>query len=163
MKIAFIVLGILAVVLASWALVNYLLQKRRQETAQRDGVVVYATVISMAPVAGWLKQLDLKKIVLRLQEPNDPAPREVVLQTRLAPGQRIVVGMKFAVVVDPKSPKRVYPAGPEAAKRLILTGSREERRQMKAQAAGRRPPAQRVVREPGSGSGPIPGMREKRR
>ena len=63
------------------------------------------------------------------------------------------------MVVDPKDPKRIYPANPEAAKRIQITGSREERRQMKAVAAGKRPGAQRITRSPG----PIPGIREKRR
>ncbi len=159
MKIFWIVLAVLAVMFAAWALVNYLLQRRRQNTAQADGVVVYATVLSIEPVGGWMKQLDLKKIVLRLQEPGEASPREVTLRTRTQPGQKITPGIRLAVVVDPKNPKRIYPAGPEAAKRIVITGSREERRQMKAVAAGKRPNAQRVTRAPG----PMPGIREKRR
>ena len=159
MKIFWIVLAVLAVMVATWALVNYLLQRRRGEIAQRDGVVVYATVLSIEPVGGWMKQLELKKIVLRLQEPGEALPREVTLRSRTQPGQKITPGIRLAVVVDPKDPKRIYPAGPDAAKRIVITGSREERRQMKAVAAGKRPSAQRVTRAPG----PMPGIREKRR
>ncbi len=158
-KVFWIVLAMLVLALASWSGVNYLLQKRRQDEAQRDGVVVYATVLSIEPVTGWARQLELKKIVLRVQEPGVPQSREVTLRSRTAPGQKIVPGVKLAVVVDPKDPKRIYPANPEAAKRIQITGSREERRQMKAVAAGKRPGAQRVTRNPG----PMPGIREKRR
>ena len=154
-----IVLAVLALGLLSWAGVNYLLQKRRQDEAQRNGVVVYATVLSIEPVGGWAKQLELKKIVLRVQEPGAAQSRELTLRSRTAPGQKITPGVKLAVVVDPKDPKRIYPANPEAAKRIQITGSREERRQMKAVAAGKRPGAQRITRSPG----PIPGIREKRR
>lgn len=159
MKIFWIILAVIAIAVATWALVNYLLQRRRQETAQRDGVVVYATVLSIEAVGGWMKQLDLKKIVLRLQEPGLTSPREVTLRTRTQAGPRITPGIKLAVAVDPKDPKRIYPAGPDAAKRIVMTGSREERRQMKAVAAGKRPGMQRITRAPG----PMPGVREKRR
>ena len=158
-KIFWIVLAVLVLGLAGWAGVNYLLQKRRGDEAQRDGVVVYATVLSIEPVGGWAKQLELKKIVMRVQEPGAAQSREVTLRSRTAPGQKIVPGIKLAVVVDPKDPRRIYPANPEAAKRIQITGSREERRQMKAVAAGKRPGAQRIVRNPG----PMPGIREKRR
>ena len=154
-----IVLAALVLGLASWAGVNYVLQKRRQDEVQRDGAVVYATVLSIEPVGGWAKQLELKKIVMRVQEPGSVQSREVTLRSRTAPGQKIVPGVKLAVVLDPKDPKRIYPANPDAAKRIQITGSREERRQMKAVAAGKRPGAQRVTRNPG----PVPGMREKRR
>ena len=159
MKTFWIILALFLVALASWALVNYLLQRRRQNKAQADGHVVYATVLSVEPVGGWAKRLDIKKILMRFQEPSDASPREVTLQTRLQPGQKIITGHRLAVVVDPTDNKRVYPAGPEAAKRIVITGSREERRQMKAVVAGKRPPVQRVTRT----SGPMPGIREKRR
>lgn len=159
MKIFWTILAILVLALASWALTNYLLQRRRQNKAQAEGVVVYATVLSVSAVGGWAKRLELKKILLRLQEPDDPLPREVTLQTRLQAGQRVVTGHRLAVVVDPTDIKRVYPAGPEASKRIQITGSREERRQMKAAVAGKRPPVRRSTQ----GSGPMPGTREKRR
>ena len=159
MRIFWTILAILVVALASWALTNYLLQRRRGNKAQADGVVVYATVLSVSAVGGWAKRLELKKILLRLQEPDDPMPREVTLQTRLQAGQRVVSGHRLAVVVDPTDAKRVYPAGPDAAKRIQITGSREERRQMKAAAAGKRPTVRRVSQVPG----PMPGSREKRR
>lgn len=158
-KIFWIVLAVLALGVASWAGVNYLLQKRRQDEVQRDGAVVYATVLSVEPVGGWAKQLELKKIVLRVQDPGATQSREVTLRSRTAPGQRIVPGVKLAVVLDPKDPKRIYPANPEASKRIQITGSREERRQMKAVAAGKRPGAGRTTRNPS----PMPGIREKRR
>ncbi len=159
MKIFWIVLAVIVLALAAWSLVNYLLQKRRQDTAQREGAVVYATVLSIEPVGGWAKRLEIKKILMRLQEPGEVTPREVTLRTRTQPGQKITPGIKLAVAVDPKDKQRIYPANPEAAKRIVITGSREERRQMKAVAAGKRPSTQRVTRAPG----PMPGVREKRR
>ena len=158
MKIFWIVLAVLVLGFAAYALVNYLLQRRRQERAQREGVVVYATVLSIEAIGGLAKQLALKKIVLRVQEPGDAVPREVTLRTRIDEKQKIMPGLKLAVAVDPTDPKRIYPAGPDAAKRLVLTGSREERRQLKAQASGVRP-RNRVIRQRPSN---IPGMREKR-
>ena len=158
MKIFWIVLLVLVLAFATYALVNYLLQKRRGERAQREGVVVYATVLSMEAIGGLAKQLALKKIVLRVQEPGETTPREVTLRTRVDAKQKIVPGLKLAVAIDPTDPKRIYPAGPEAAKRLVLTGSREERRQLKAQASGVRP-RNRVIRQRPSN---IPGLREKR-
>ena len=147
MKIFLIILAIVVVTLAVVALVNYLLQKRRQERAQREGVVVYSTVVSVSDVGGWAKQLAMKKIVLRLKEPDAASAREITLRSRVTPGQRIIPGLRLAVVIDPKNPKRVYPASPEAAERVQLTGSREERRQMKAQRAGVRRRTQ-VIRRP---------------
>jgi hypothetical protein len=49
--------------------------------------------------------------------------------------------MKLPVVLDPKNPKRVYPASAEAAKRAVMTGSRDERRMMQQQlrSPGRAP------------------------
>jgi hypothetical protein len=42
-------------------------------------------------------------------------------------------GMRIPVVLDPKNPKRVYPATEESAKRAVATGSRLERRVMQQQ------------------------------
>jgi hypothetical protein len=56
-----------------------------------------------------------------------------VLNSRIPAGQRITAGVMLPVVIDPADPKRIYPAGPEAMKRVQLTGSREQRRQMKRQ------------------------------
>ncbi len=144
MKLTFLILGIAIVLLAIVAGINYLRQKRRQGRAERDGVVVYAVVLSVEPVGGWAKQLDMKKITMRLQEPEG-APREVTLRTRTAPGQQITAGVRLIVVVDPRDGARVYPASPEAAKRVVVTGSRQERRLMQSQLRsprpGQRPPS----------------------
>ncbi len=148
MKIFWIVLAVLVLGYASWALVNYLLQKRRQDAAQREGVVVYATVVSIEPGGRWAKQLNLKKIVLRLQEPGATSPREVTLRTRVEAGQKIGPGIMLVVVIDPKDPKRIYPANPDAAKRVVLTGSRQERRFMKAGISGARPGVREIPRDP---------------
>ncbi|MGI4828628.1 MAG: hypothetical protein ACRYFU_10635 [Janthinobacterium lividum] len=158
MKIFWIVLGILVLGFATFALVNYLLQRKRQQRAQDEGVVVYASVVLVEAIGGWMKELAMKKIVLSLQEPGSAAPREVTLRTRIQPGQKIFRGMRLAVAVDPKDPRHVYPASPEAAERLVLTGSRMERRLMKAQSAGTRPRVQGAQRPPR----PIPGLRERR-
>lgn len=158
MKIFWIVLAVLVLGFATFALVNYLLQRQRQQRAQKEGVVVYAAVVLVEDIGGWMKQLAMKKIVLSLQEPGAPSPREVTLRTRIQPGQKIFRGMRLAVAVDPKDAKHVYPASPEAAERLVLTGSRQERRFMKAQTAGGRPRTPGAQRPPR----PIPGLRERR-
>jgi hypothetical protein len=110
--------------------VLYFLQKRREQRAQRDGVTVYATVVSVAPVKAFGKPSGILKIVMWLQEPGADR-REITLRSRSAPGQKIEPGVLLAVVVDPNNPKQVYPAGPEAIKRVQLTGSRQERRLMR--------------------------------
>lgn len=138
MKIFWIVLAVIAVGLAINSGVMYLLQKRRQQRAERDGVVLYATVISAVSLGGLLKYADMKKVTMRIQDPGSKSPREVSLRTRMPAGQKVTPGMKIAVVVDPDKPERVYPAGPEAAKRAVMTGSRLERRHMRVGSAGQR-------------------------
>ena len=139
MKVFWIVFAALIVALAIFALVRYLLQRRRETAAQRDGAVVYATVVAVEEIGGWAKRLAMKAITLRLQDPGATSPREVTLRTRVAPGQKLVPGLMLTVAVDPKDPKRVYPAGQEAAKRLVVTGSRQERRLIKSQSTRLKP------------------------
>ncbi len=133
MKIFWIILAIVVAGLLINALVAYLMQKKRTERAMAEGVVVYATVVSVENVGGWAKYAEMKKIVLRIQDAKAAAPREVTLKSRLPPNQKLVFGMKVPVAIDPKNPKRVYPATPAAVKRITLTGSRQERRMMKQQ------------------------------
>jgi hypothetical protein len=145
MKITFEILGILLLVLAAVALTNYLIQRWREKKAQRDGLVVYATLVSTEPVRYFSKATNMRKIVLRVQEP-DSSPREVVIRSRVEPGQKFVTGAVLPVAIDPKDPRRVYPASPEAAKRAVVTGSRKERRMMQSQLrspsrGGQRPPS----------------------
>ena len=136
MKIFWIVLGVVVLGLAINALVNYLVQRGRQKRAEKDGVVLYATVLSAEVLGGLLKYADMRKVTLRVQDPGATSPREVSLRTRLPAGQSITPGMKLAVIVDPKNSKRVYPASPEAAKRVVVTGSRLERRHMRVGTPG---------------------------
>lgn len=131
MKIFWIVLLVIVLAVAANSAVMYFLQKRRQQRAERDGVVLYATLVSAVPLRGLMKYADMKKVTMRLQDPGSKTPREVSLRTRLPAGQKVTPGMKVAVVVDPKDPKRVYPASPEASKRAVVTGSRLERRHMR--------------------------------
>ena len=123
MKIFWIILLVVVLVLATSSLVNYLLQRARQRRAEKEGTVVYATVLSV--------------VVMRIQEPGDSSGREVTLRTRIPATQKISAGMRLAVMIDPKNPKLVYPASPDAAKRVVITGSRLERRQMRAQGVQR--------------------------
>lgn len=155
MKLTFLILGIVVAVLAIVAAINYFRQKRRQAATEREGVVVYATVISAEPVGGWAKQLDMKKITLRVQEPEGE-PREVTFRTRTAPGQNIAPGVRLIVAIDPGDPKRVYPASPEAAKRVVVTGSRQERRFMRSQL---RSPGRNPQRPPSGYQPPINKIR----
>jgi len=111
--------------------VLYFYQRWRQNKADREGLALYATVVSVEPIKRFGKTLPMAKITLWIQEPDQPA-RTVTLRSRIEPGQRIDPGVKLAVVIDPKNPKRIYPAGPAGADRIVLTGSRSERRQMKS-------------------------------
>ena len=115
--------------------VLYFWQRWRQQRAEREGVAVYATVVSVEPIKRFGKQLPMVKIVMWVQEP-DKGSRVVTMSTRIEPGQKIEPGVRLAVVVDPKDPKRIYPAGPAATERVVLTGSRAERRQMRSGRGG---------------------------
>lgn len=131
MKLTLIILGILAL-LALVSGINYLRQRRSQGKIQAEGLVLYGVVVSAAKIGGWLKVLGLHDIVLRIQEPAK-SPREVKLRTRLPPGQRIAPNLSLIIVVDPKKPEHVYPATPESAKRVTLTGTKQEQKLMQAQ------------------------------
>jgi hypothetical protein len=113
-------------------IVRFLLQKMNESNAQKNGIALYATMISMEPVKVFGKVSPAMKIKLAIQEPG-ASRREVTLTSRIPEGQRIQAGMMLPVVVDPKDPKKVYPANAESMKRMQLTGSREQRRQMKKQ------------------------------
>lgn len=128
MKIAIWTLVVLA---ALTPVVMYFFQRWRQQKAEREGVAVYATVISVEPMKRFGRTLPIMKIVMWIQEPGSTTSREVTLSSRVEPGQKITAGVRLAVVIDPKNPKRIYPAGPEAAKRVVLTGPRRDRRQMR--------------------------------
>lgn len=131
MKITLIILGILAL-LALASGINYLRQRRAQQKIQAEGLVLYGIVLTATKISGWLKYLGLYDILLRIQEPAK-APREVKLRTRLPPGQRIDPNMSLIIVVDPKKPELVYPASPEAARRVSLAGTKKEQKLMQAQ------------------------------
>jgi hypothetical protein len=103
-----------------------------ESNAQKKGTALYATMISMEPVKVFGKVSPAMKIRLAIQEPG-ASRREVTLTSRIPEGQRIQAGMMLPVVVDPKDPKKIYPANAESMKRMQLTGSREQRRQMKKQ------------------------------
>jgi hypothetical protein len=135
----------------------YLYQRWRQSKADREGLALYATVVSVEPIKRFGKQLPMAKIVLWIQEP-DKNTRNVTLRSRIEPGQKIEPGTRLVVVVDPKNPKRIYPASPVAAERVVATGSRAERRQMQS---GRGMAASSQM--PGSRRGPIPGPPPGRR
>ena len=127
-----IVLWSLAGIAAVSPLLWFLFQKWRSSQAEKHGVAMYATVTGFEPVKAFGRESEIVKIKLWLQE-SGHAGRELSLKSRIPPGQKIQAGMMLPIVFDPKSPNRVYPAGPEAMKRIKLTGSREQRRQMKKQ------------------------------
>ena len=120
------------VILVLIPIVRFLLQKMNESNAQKNGNALYATMISMEPVKVFGKVSPAMKIRLWIQEPGE-SRREVTLTSRIPEGQRIQAGMMLPVVVDPKDPKKIYPANAESMKRMQLTGSREQRRQMKKQ------------------------------
>jgi hypothetical protein len=136
-----IIWSAVAVVAISIPIAMYFFQRWRQQRADREGLVVYATVVAMEPVKVFGKISEMVKITLWIQEP-DQAGREVNLRTRIAPGQNLEAGVRLCVAVDSKDPKRIYPASEEAMKRVVHTGPRRERRMMQTG---------RGVQAPGSG------------
>lgn len=106
------------------------LQKLREMRAQKKGVAVYATMISVEPVKVFGKISAAMKINLWVQEPGQ-AQRKVSLTSRIPEGQKIEAGMMLPVVIDPMDPQKIYPANADSMKRIQLTGSREQRRQMR--------------------------------
>jgi hypothetical protein len=159
MKISTIVFLVLVVGYLGWNLFRFLWERRRQKLADRDGVVVYATLISSEPVKFLGRpQRDMEKIVLRVQEPHQTESREVSIRTRVPPGQNMTSGMRIPVVIDPKDPKRVYPASEEAAKRAVVTGSRLERRVMQQQM---RKPGRGVPNQPSGYQPPQSTLRRR--
>jgi hypothetical protein len=141
-----LIISIAFLLAALGMLARFLLQRQRMKKADKTGTVVYATFLSLEPVKMFGKeQQDLVKVNLRVQDPGSKEPRDVSIRTRLAPGQRFTPGSKIPVVIDPKDPKKIYPASEEAAKRAVVTGSRLERRVMQQQ-----------IRTPGRGAPSMP-------
>lgn len=132
MKLSLIITASILAVLALASGINYLRQRRAQQKIQAEGLVLYGIVLSATKVGGWLKHLGLHDLLLRIQEPAK-SPREVKLRTRLPSGQHIGPNMSLVIVVDPKKPELVYPASPEAAKRVSITGTKKEQKLMQAQ------------------------------
>ena len=127
-----IVLWSLAGLAAVSPLLWFLFQRLLASRAENNGDAMYATVTGFEPVKAFGRESEIVKIKLWLQE-SGQSGRELSLKTRVPPGQKIQTGMMLPIVFDPKTPDRVYPAGAEAMKRMKLTGSREQRRQMKKQ------------------------------
>ena len=160
MKISTIIILSLVGAYLGWRIFQFFWERRRQKIADREGVVVYATFVSSEPIKFFGKpQTDVEKITLRVQEPGQTESREVVLKTRVQPGQNMSPGMRVPVVIDPKDSKRIYPASEESAKRAVATGSRLERRVMQQQM---RKPG-RGVPTPPSGYQPPPSTLRPRR
>jgi hypothetical protein len=160
MKLSTIIILALFLGFIAWRITVFLLERRRQKIADKEGVVVYATFVSSEPIKFFGKpQTDVEKITLRVQEPGSTEVREVVIRTRTQPGQRMSPGMRVPVVIDPKNPKRVYPASEESAKRAVATGSRLERRVMQQQM---RSPGRGVPSQPSGYQPPISKIRPRR-
>ena len=160
MKISTIVILALFLGFIIWRITAFLLERQRQKKVDKEGVVVYATFVSSEPIKFFGRpQTDVEKITLRVQEPGSTETREVVIRTRTQPGQRMSAGMRVPVVIDPKNPKRVYPASEEAAKRAVATGSRLERRVMQQQM---RKPGRGVPQQPSGYQPPQSTLRPRR-
>ncbi len=147
MKSPLIIALVAVLAVAIFAAVRYFLERARQKKIDATGTVVYATLVSSEPVKVFGRlQADFVKINMRLQEPGSTESRDVSMSTRVPANQRLEVGMRLPVVLDPKNPKRVYPASPESAKRAVMTGSRIERRMMEQQmrTPGRAPRQQQT-------------------
>ncbi len=160
MKISSIIILALFLAFIIWRVTAFLIERQRQKKADREGVVVYATFVSSEPIKFFGRpQTDVEKITLRVQEPGSTEAREVVIKSRTQPGQRMSAGMRVPVVLDPKNPKRVYPASEEAAKRAVATGSRLERRVMQQQM---RKPGRGVPQQPSGYQPPQSTLRPRR-
>lgn len=161
MKLTSAIFGIALLLVIIVAIVRYFLERARQKKIDAEGTVVYATFVSSEPVKFFGRpQGDFAKITMKVTDPGSTDSRLVTLSTRVPPGQNMQVGMKIPVVIDPKNPKRVYPASPEAAKRAVMTGSRDERRMMQTQL---RNPGRRGPQPPSTGfMPPSAGGRGKR-
>jgi hypothetical protein len=160
MKLSTIIILALFLGFIAWRITAFLLERRRQKIADKEGVVVYATFVSSEPIKFFGRpQTDVERITLRVQEPGSTEVREVVIRTRTQPGQRMSPGMRVPVVIDPKNPKRVYPASEESAKRAVATGSRLERRVMQQQM---RSPGRGVPSQPSGYQPPISKIRPRR-
>ncbi|MDE1154835.1 MAG: hypothetical protein PW735_03790 [Acidobacteriaceae bacterium] len=134
MKIFFSILGYVIAAAALFTLVRFFWEQRRQKKIDATGTVVFATLVSMQPVKMFGRiQGDLYKITLRVQEPGASAAHEVTMRSRLDPRAQMQPGSRVPVVLDPKNPKRIYPASQESSKRAVMTGPRGERRLMEAQ------------------------------
>jgi hypothetical protein len=129
MRIVFWLLPILVLIGIG---VRFWLQRQREQKAQKNGIVVYATVLSIEPVTVFRKPSPVMKINMWIQEPG-ASRREVSLSSRIPAGQNVGPGVMLPVVIDPADPKKIYPAGPDAVKRVQLTGSRDMRRRMRQQ------------------------------
>ena len=159
MKISTIIFLVIVVGFIGFNLTRFLLERRRQKRADREGVVVYATFVSSEPVKFFGRpQRDMEKVVLRVQEPGSTETRDVTLKTRVQPGKHMSPGMKIPVVLDPKDPKRIYPATEESAKRAVVTGSRMERRVMQQQL---RNPGRKGPQQPSGYQPPSSTMRRR--
>jgi hypothetical protein len=151
--IALITIAVVLIVMA----VRYFYEQRRQRKIDETGTVVYATLISSEPTKVFGRiQADFAKIRLKVQTPGEAEAREVTMSTRVPANQRLQVGMKIPVVLDAKNLKRVYPASEAAARRAVMTGSRDERRMMQSQLRSPR-------RMPQQNTGYIPPNMGKRR
>jgi hypothetical protein len=113
-------------------IVRFILQRLRESRAQKNGVAVYGTMVSLEPVKVFGKLSQVVKVNLWVQEPGAER-RAVSMTSRIPEGQKVEAGMMLPVVIDPTDPRRVYPASADALKRMQLTGSREMRRRMKKQ------------------------------
>ena len=160
MKISSIVILALCFAFLVWRITAFLIERHRQKKYDREGVVVYATFLYSEPVKFFGRpQTDVEKITLRVQEPGSTETREVTIRSRTQPGQHMSAGMRVPVVLDPKNPKRVYPASEQAAKRAVATGSRLERRVMQQQM---RTPGRRGPQQPSGYQPPQSTMRPRR-
>ncbi len=160
MKISTIIISALCLAFIIWRIAAFLLERRRMKKMDREGVVVYATFLSSEPVKFFGRpQTDIEKVTLRVQEPGSTETRDVVIKTRTQPGQNMSPGMRVPVVLDPKNPKRVYPASEQAAKRAVATGSRLERRVMQQQM---RKPGRGVPQQPSGYQPPQSTLRPRR-
>jgi hypothetical protein len=129
MKWFFLALLILAALVVA---ARFFWQRWRESKAQKEGLVVYATVTAMEPVMVFRKPSAVTKLTMWLQEPGGQR-RVVSLSSRIPANMKAAPGMMLPVVVDLRDGTKVYPAGEEAMKRVQLTGSREQRRQMRKQ------------------------------
>ena len=93
-----------------------LVRARRKRSAELNGRLTMATVVSISATHTMVNYQPVMKIELEVDQLDGP-PKRCSLRKVIPPGMTLAPGEKVAVVVDPKDPNRVYFANATALQR----------------------------------------------